>query len=86
MNKAYRTNPKAVASAVLAWPGWIATVVRYVWLPASSTWSDANYDASTVVLFMSKKHDDEFGAKSNYGRSLENGGNLPEQEVKPEVE
>ncbi|KAB8261501.1 hypothetical protein BDV32DRAFT_121425 [Aspergillus pseudonomiae] len=62
---AYRTNPKAVASAVLAWPGWVATT------------------ASTVVLFMSKKHDDQYGAKSKYGRSLENGGNTPELEVKP---
>lgn len=63
----YRTNPKAVASVVLAWPGWVATV------------------ASTVVLFMSKKHDDRFGAKSKYGRSLEDGGNFPETEVKPDI-
>ncbi|KAF7590918.1 hypothetical protein BBP40_002224 [Aspergillus hancockii] len=65
---AYRTNPKAVASAVLAWPGWVATVV------------------STIVLFMSKKHDDQYGAKSNYGRSLENGGNVSEREPKPDIE
>ncbi|KAE8165151.1 hypothetical protein BDV40DRAFT_258820 [Aspergillus tamarii] len=60
---AYRTNPKAVASVVLAWPGWVATLV------------------STIVLFMSKKHDDQYGAKSNYGRTLENGGNIPEAEA-----
>lgn len=29
--------------------------------------------ASTIILWMSHKHDDEFGPKSNYGRSLENG-------------
>lgn len=26
----YRTNPKAVASVVLAWPGAMATIARYV--------------------------------------------------------
>lgn len=26
----YRTNPEAVASVVLAWPGAIATIARYV--------------------------------------------------------
>jgi hypothetical protein len=26
----YRANPKAVASVVLAWPGWAFCVVRYV--------------------------------------------------------
>lgn len=32
---------------------------------------------------MSKKHDDQYGAKSNYGRNLENGENIPETEAKP---
>lgn len=41
----------------------------------------ADHDLSTIVLFMSKKHDDQYGAKSNYGRTLENGGNIPEAEA-----
>ncbi|PYH94328.1 hypothetical protein BO71DRAFT_398926 [Aspergillus ellipticus CBS 707.79] len=51
----YRTNPKALASVVLSWPGFIATV------------------ASTVILFMSQRHDDQYGPKSNFGRRLEDG-------------
>ncbi|OJJ80415.1 uncharacterized protein ASPGLDRAFT_51628 [Aspergillus glaucus CBS 516.65] len=60
----YYTNPKAVASVVLAWPGVVGTI------------------ASTIILWLSHKHDDEFGPKSNYGRSLENGDDS-ETEPKP---
>ncbi|ODM15651.1 hypothetical protein SI65_08885 [Aspergillus cristatus] len=38
--------------------------------------------ASTIILWMSHKHDDEFGPRSNYGRSLENGAGS-ETEQKP---
>ncbi|RAK98156.1 uncharacterized protein BO80DRAFT_427650 [Aspergillus ibericus CBS 121593] len=51
----YRTNPRALASTVLAWPGWVGTV------------------AGTVILFLSQRHDDQFGPKSGYGRRLEDG-------------
>ncbi|PWY72278.1 hypothetical protein BO70DRAFT_381819 [Aspergillus heteromorphus CBS 117.55] len=51
----YRTNPKALASVVLSWPGFLFTV------------------ASTVILFMSQRHDDQYGPKSGYGRELEEG-------------
>ncbi|OJI80481.1 hypothetical protein ASPTUDRAFT_193887 [Aspergillus tubingensis CBS 134.48] len=48
----YHTNPRAIASAVLAWPGWVFTTV------------------STVILFLSQRHDDQYGPKSAYGRQL----------------
>lgn len=64
----YRTNPKVVASIVLAWPGWVFCVL------------------STIVMFMSKNHDDHFGAKSNYGQSVENGQVASDQEVKTDNE
>ncbi|KAL5046432.1 hypothetical protein BDW71DRAFT_66680 [Aspergillus fruticulosus] len=35
---------------------------------------------STIVLFVSQKHDDKYGPKSNYGRSLEGGSIAPDKE------
>jgi hypothetical protein len=68
----YRANPKAVASVVLAWPGWAFCVVRYV--PSSTVKMaikvrSSKYN-STVIMFMSQKHDDHFGAKSKYGQGV----------------
>lgn len=37
-------------------------------------------------MFMSKNHDDHFGAKSNYGQSVENGQVASDQEVKTDNE
>lgn len=78
----YYTNPKAVASVVLAWPGVVGTIAGYVY-PAILSFSVdvANNYNSTIILWLSHKHDDESGPKSNYGRSLENDGS--ETEPKP---
>ena len=46
----YRHNPKAVASVVLLWPGFVGTV------------------ASTIILFLSHKHDAIWGPKSTHAR------------------
>ncbi|KAL4816191.1 hypothetical protein BDW67DRAFT_175680 [Aspergillus spinulosporus] len=35
---------------------------------------------STIVLFMSQKHDDKYGPKSNYGRSQEDGSIVADKE------
>ncbi|MCJ1458855.1 hypothetical protein MMC28_009229 [Mycoblastus sanguinarius] len=49
----YKHNAKAIASAVLLWPGFVATV------------------ASTIILFLSHRHDAEFGPKSTRAREAE---------------
>ncbi|KAK2767494.1 hypothetical protein FQN54_003651 [Arachnomyces sp. PD_36] len=52
-NLVYRHNPYCVASVVLLWPGWVASV------------------ASTIILFASHKHDEQYGPKSAFGRQQE---------------
>ncbi|RHZ54868.1 uncharacterized protein CDV56_107819 [Aspergillus thermomutatus] len=78
----YRTNPKAIASVVFAWPGWVATVARCVTVFGFRVQRRMLTQGSTVILFMSQKHDDELGPKSNYGRETESVPAIQETEGK----
>ena len=69
----YHTNPRAIASTVLAWPGWVFTVAGCV-IPFNRWFEETKLTIrSTVILFMSQRHDDQYGPKSGYGRRLEDG-------------